>query len=136
MDICSPISEGAKANEFGPYQGLIQKFDRVLESPHACSAFTGGFMRGRTKRLAIAVVLTIVDVAAFNYYCHAIWQVFARDLFAKASLLGLLCLWIVSAVMIWLHVAHDLRQALQEGNERPTFESVTAPSDLRRDSHV
>jgi hypothetical protein len=93
-------------------------------------------MRVRTKRLAIAVVLTTVDVAACNHYCNVIWQVFARDLFAKASLLGLLCLWVASGVVIWLHVAHDLRQALQERNERPAFESVAAPSKLRRDSNV
>jgi hypothetical protein len=71
-------------------------------------------MRRQTKRLAIAVVLTIVDVAACNYYCGVIWQVFARYLFAKAYLLGLLCLWVASAVVIWLHVAYDLRQTLRE----------------------
>lgn len=93
-------------------------------------------MRRRTKRVAIAVALTIVDVVACNYYCGVIWQVFARDIFAKAALLGLLCLWVATAVVIWLHVAHDMRQILQERSERLAFESVTASSELRRDSNV
>jgi hypothetical protein len=89
-----------------------------------------------TRRLTIAVVLTIVDVAACSYYCGVIWQAFARDLFAKASLLGLLCLWVASAVVIWLHVAYDLRQSLRERSEGLALNSLRAPSGLRRDSNV
>jgi hypothetical protein len=93
-------------------------------------------MRGRTRRLAIAVVLTIVDVAACNYYCIVIWQAFARDVFAKAALLGLLCLWIASAVVIWVHVAYDLGQTIRERNERLGFDSLSTRAGLRRDSNV
>jgi hypothetical protein len=93
-------------------------------------------MRGRTRRLAIAVVLTIIDVAACNCYCSVIWQVFARDLFAKGALLGLLCLWIASAAVIWLHIADDLRQTIRERNERLGFDSLSTRSEIRRDSNV
>jgi hypothetical protein len=89
-----------------------------------------------TRRLTIAVVLTIVDIAACSYYCGVIWQAFARDLFAKASLLGLLCFWIASAVVIWLHVAYDLRQSLRERRERLALNSRKTPFGLRRDSNV
>jgi hypothetical protein len=89
-----------------------------------------------TRRLTIAVVLTIVDVAACSYYCGVIWQAFARDLFAKASLLGLLCLWVASAVVIWGHVANDLHQSLRDRSEGLALNSLRAPSRLRRDSNV
>ncbi len=93
-------------------------------------------MRRWAKRLAIAVVLTMVDVAACDYYCAVIWKAFATDIFAKTVLLGLLCLWVASAAVIWLQVAYDLRQTLRERSERLAFDSLTAPSGLRRDSNV
>jgi hypothetical protein len=75
-------------------------------------------MRGRTNRLAITVLLTLVDVAAGKYYCGVIWQAFSQDIFARAALLGLLCLWIASAAVLWLHVANDLRKTLRERDSR------------------
>ena len=84
-------------------------------------------MRGRTKRLAIAVALTIVDVAVANYYCCVIWQTFAQYQFARAAMLGLLSIWVASAVVIWLHVAYDLRQAL---------DAATASTEAGRDGNV
>jgi hypothetical protein len=93
-------------------------------------------MRRQTKRLAIAVVLTIVDVAACNYYCGVIWQVFARYLFTKAALLGLLCLWVATGVVIWLHVAYDVRQIFRARSNRLAFDPVTASFELRRDRNV
>jgi hypothetical protein len=93
-------------------------------------------MRGRTNRLAIAVVVTIIDVAPGDYYCRVIWQVFARDLFARAALLGLLCLWIASAAVLWLHVAYDLRQTLRERDGRLAFNIATVPVEPERDSNV
>ena len=93
-------------------------------------------MRGRPRRLAIAVVLTIVDVAACNYFGHFIWQAFARDLFAKGALLGLLSIWVASATVIWLHVAYDLRQALRERDYRLALDAATASTEAGRNSNV
>jgi hypothetical protein len=78
-------------------------------------------MTRRTKRLTVAVVLTIADVAAADYYCGLIWQSCSRDTVSKAALLGLLSLWIVSAGVIWLHVACDLCQHRRERGGRPAF---------------
>ena len=93
-------------------------------------------MTRRTKRLTIAVALTIVDVAASYYYCGVIWQVFARDLFAKAAMLGLLSFWVASAIVIWLHVAHDFRQTLRERDARLAVSVAKTPIQLGRDSNV
>jgi hypothetical protein len=87
-------------------------------------------MQERAKRLGIAILLTAVDVIAFNSYSGAIWQVWGRDPWAKAALLGLLALWIVSAAVLWIHVSYDLRQTLRERYR------AMAPNELRRDSDV
>jgi hypothetical protein len=93
-------------------------------------------MRGRTKRLAIVVPLEIADVATGNYDCGMIWEAYARDLFAKAALLGLLYVWVASAVLKWLHVAYDLRRTLRERVDRLAFNAVPASGELGRDSNV
>ena len=93
-------------------------------------------MTRRTTRLTIAVALTIVDVAVCYYYCGVIWQVFARDLFAKAAMLGLLSFWVASAIVIWLHVAHDFRQTLRERDARLAVSVAKTPIQLGRDSNV
>lgn len=93
-------------------------------------------MTGRTKRLTIAVVLTTADVAVGDYYCGVIWQAYSGYPFATATLLGLLCLWVVSAVVIWLHVAYDLRQALRERGGKLAFNAAVTPAEPGRDSNV
>jgi hypothetical protein len=93
-------------------------------------------MTERTKRLALAVVLTVVDLAASSYYCGVIWQAFARDRSARATLLGGLCLWIAMAVVMWLHVVHDMCEVIRKRNDRLALGPATAPDALRRDSDV
>jgi hypothetical protein len=93
-------------------------------------------MQERTRRLAIAILLTVVDVIAFNSYSGAIWQVWGRDPWAKAALLGLLALWIVSAAVLWIHVSYDLRHPLRERDLALARDPAMAPSELRRDSDV
>ena len=93
-------------------------------------------MRGRTNRLAIAILLTLADVAAGKYYCGAIWQAFSQDLFARGALLGLLCLWIASAAVLWLHVAYDLRQTLRERGGGLVPNATTISAESERDTNV
>jgi hypothetical protein len=93
-------------------------------------------MRERAKRLAIAILLTAADVVTFNSYSGVIWLTWGQDPWPKAALLGLLALWIVSAVVLWIHVSYDLRQTLRERNLAFPSDPVTAPSDLRRNSDV
>jgi hypothetical protein len=93
-------------------------------------------MRGRTKRLTIAIVLTFVDVSVANYYCGVIWQAFAQYLFARVALLGLLGIWVASAIVIWQHVAHDLRQTLRERDYRLAFDAAASPAEPGGDANV
>ena len=93
-------------------------------------------MRERAKRLAIAVVLTVVDVVTFNIYFGAIWQTWGQDPWAKAALLGLLVLWIVSALVLWIHVSYDIRLTLHERDLARARAPAIASRGLRRDSDV
>jgi uncharacterized membrane protein YdbT with pleckstrin-like domain len=93
-------------------------------------------MQERAKRLAIAVVLTVVDFVTFNSYSGVIWQTWGQDSWAKAALLGLLALWIVSAVVLWIHVSYDLRQTLHERDLALARDPAMARRGLRRDSDV
>ncbi len=93
-------------------------------------------MRVRTNRLTATIVITILDVAAGKYYYGAIWQVFAGNPFAKAALLGLLCLWTASMAVLWLHVAYDLCQILRDRDGRLALHSAVARTEPERDSDV
>jgi hypothetical protein len=93
-------------------------------------------MRERSKRLTIAVVLTAVDVATFNNYAGVIWRTLAPDPWAQAALLALLGLWVASGVVIWTHVANDLRQTIQQRYAELPLGRAMLPDNLRRDSDV
>jgi uncharacterized membrane protein YdbT with pleckstrin-like domain len=93
-------------------------------------------MRERAMKLAIAVVLTVVDFVTFNSYSGAIWQTWGQDLWAKAALVALLTLWIVSAVVLWIHASYDLPQPLHERDLALARDPTLAPRGFRRDSDV
>jgi len=93
-------------------------------------------MQERAKRLAITILLTVVDVVTFNSYSGVIWQTWGRDPWAKAALLGLLALWIVSAIVLWIHVSYDIRQTLHERNLALSRDPAMAPTGQRRNSDV
>jgi hypothetical protein len=93
-------------------------------------------MREQAKRLAIAVVLTVVDVVTFNSYSGAIWQDWSQYPWAKAALLALIALWIVSAVVLWIRLTYSLRQTLHERNLAVARAPEMAPRGLRRGSDV
>ena len=56
-------------------------------------------MQEQAKSVAIAVVLTTVDVATFNNYSGVIWRTWDQDPWAKAVLLSRLGLWISSGIV-------------------------------------
>jgi hypothetical protein len=93
-------------------------------------------MRGRTKRLAIAVVLTTVDVATFNRCSGVIWQAWGQYPWARVGLFALLALWISSAAVIWFHISNDVRETLRKLKPALSQDPVLDPSEPRRDSDV
>jgi hypothetical protein len=93
-------------------------------------------MQERTKRLAIAILLTVGDVVTFSSYSGVIWQTWGQDPWVKAALLGLLAFWIVSAVVLWIHVSYHLRQTLHERDLALARAPAMARRGLRRDGDV
>ena len=93
-------------------------------------------MQERTKRLAIAVVLTAADVAIFKNCAGVIWQAWGRDPWAKVGLFALLALWVSSAAVIWFHISNDFRDTLRERNRARSPAPGLVSGDPRRDSDV
>jgi len=93
-------------------------------------------MQERAKRMAVAVVLTVADVATFNSYAGVIWRAWGHDPWARAVLLGLLGLWVASAVVIWGHISNDIRHAFHERKLAHSRTPALAARAPRRDSDV
>ena len=93
-------------------------------------------MQERTKRLAIAVVLSAADIAIFKNCAGVIWQSWGRDPWAKAGLFALLALWVSSAAVIWFHIPNDFRDTLLERNRALSPAPGLVPREPRRDSDV
>jgi hypothetical protein len=93
-------------------------------------------MQERANRLAIAVVLTVADVATFNNYSGVIWRTWGQHPGARAALFAPFGLWIASAVMIWGHISNGLRQTLRERHLALSRNPALAPRDPRSDSDV
>jgi hypothetical protein len=93
-------------------------------------------MRERAMRLAIAFVLTVVDIAVFNRYSSVIWQAWGRNPWARVGLFALLALWVSSAAVIWVHISKDMRATFCE--QKPVFSPEPAhdPNEPRRTSNV
>jgi hypothetical protein len=90
-------------------------------------------LRERSKRLGIAVALTFVDVVVFDSYGAAIWQVLAQTPLAKAALIGLLSIWVGSAMVVWLHVENDVVEARRERHAVIAVDSESAVLRRKRD---
>jgi len=71
-------------------------------------------MRQRAKRLAIAIIVTVADIVAFNIYFGVIWLAWGWNPRVKAALVALLRVWIASETGLWMHVSNDLRRTPRE----------------------
>jgi len=93
-------------------------------------------MRERTKRFAIAVLMTTVDIALLDRYIGAIWQAWSDVLWIRGAFLLLLVLLVASAAVLWIHVYYDLRQTIRERRGIRSLKATSIPGELRRDGDV
>jgi hypothetical protein len=93
-------------------------------------------MQQWAKRLAIAVILTVADIAVFDIFFGVIWQAWGWNPWVKAALVALLALWIASATVLWFHVSKNLRRPLREWAVAISSDPWPDSSQLRRDSDV
>lgn len=93
-------------------------------------------MQRQTTRLVIVIALTTADVTIFRRYSGVIWQTWGHIPLAAFDLLGLLAIWIASAVMMWFHVSNDLLRALRRRQRCTSPALGAAAADPRRNSDV
>ena len=93
-------------------------------------------MRERTKRFAIAVLMTTVDIALLDRYFGAIWRAWSEVLWIRGAFLLLLALLAASAAVLWIHVYYDLRQFQRERRDALSSRATSLPGELRRDGDV
>jgi hypothetical protein len=77
----------------------------------------------RTKCLATAVSVTVLDAAVTTYYGGVVWKAFSVVIWSKLLLLLLAAMWAITLLHIWVHACSHLRQAIQ-GN--PVVATITA----------
>jgi hypothetical protein len=93
-------------------------------------------MKERTRRLAIAFVLTIANVAVFKSYAREIWQIFGQKPLAEFDLIALLGLWVSSAGVIWFHISNDVRETFRQLNRALSRDITLDLSEPTGDNNV
>jgi len=79
-------------------------FDRVLDPPHAVSAFEEAQMKGRRGYLIIAALLTILDLAVVVCYSWPVWTTWSGDPWSRGILVLLAALGATSLGNVWAQV--------------------------------
>lgn len=93
-------------------------------------------MQEREKGLAIAVVLTVADIAVVNIYFGTIWRAWDLDPWANAAGSALLAVWLAAATVLWIHISNDRRPPLRECAMALPSDPRPGSSELRRDNDV
>jgi hypothetical protein len=93
-------------------------------------------MKERTRRLAIAFVLSIANVAVFKSYASEIWQTFGQKPLAQFGLIALLGLWVSSAGIIWFHISNDVRDTFRQLNRTLSRDITLDLSEPTGDNNV
>lgn len=71
-------------------------------------------MGERTKCLATAVSVTVLDATVATYYGGVVWKAYAVVIWSKLLLLLLAAVWATTLLHIWIHACSRLRQGNQE----------------------
>ena len=71
-------------------------------------------MGERTKCLATAVSVTVLDATVATYYGGVVWKAYAVVIWSKLLLLLLAAVWATTLLHVWIHARFSLRRADQE----------------------
>jgi hypothetical protein len=69
-------------------------------------------MGERTKFLATAAWVTVLDAAVAVYYGNAVWKVFSGIIWSKLLLLLLAAVWTTALLHVWVDVWSRLRRPI------------------------
>jgi hypothetical protein len=68
----------------------------------------------RTKCLATAVSVTVLDATVATYYGGVVWKAFAVVIWSKLLLLLLAAVWATTLLHIWVHARSQPRRAIPD----------------------
>jgi hypothetical protein len=71
-------------------------------------------MRWRLNYLAIAVLLTVLDIVVTVYYGTAVWAAWSDDILARGLLLLFAALGATSLANVWVQAGYRLRDRSEE----------------------
>jgi hypothetical protein len=85
------------------------------------------------KHFTIAVVMTILDVAAALCFGGLIWRTFSGIIWSRLLILLLAALWAISLANLWARACYELRRGRRV---ELSFDETVSPIELRRESDV
>ena len=95
-------------------------------SPHLMQVSMGG----RTRRLAVAVSLTVLDAVVALYYGGAVWRAFAGIIWGRLLLLLLAALGATSLLNLWVRAYYDLQQLFRKRTAPIPRSATIIPTEL------
>ncbi len=87
-------------------------------------------MGERTRRLAVAVSLTVLDAVVTLYYGSAVWRAFAGIIWSRLLLLLLAALWATSLLNLWVRAYYDLQQLFRYRDAALSSRAEMLPTEL------
>lgn len=93
-------------------------------------------MGGRTRRLAVAVSLTVLDAVVAVHYGRVVWRAFAGIIWGRLLLLLLAALGATSLLNLWVRAYYDLQQLFRYRAAALSSCAEILPSELVEDRDV
>mgnify|MGYP001554821279 FL=1 len=93
-------------------------------------------MGGRTRRLAVAVSLTVLDAVVAVQYGGAVWRAFAGIIWGRLLLLLLAALGATSLLNLWVRAYYDLQQLFRYRDAALSSRTEMLPAELVEDRDV
>lgn len=93
-------------------------------------------MPERTKHLAIAVLLTILDTAVTWHYGDALWSAGSGIICARLLLILLFAMMLTSLLRVWYRAGYAFRRIYQERSREAAPAIIAVPDVLRGEGDV
>jgi hypothetical protein len=87
-------------------------------------------MGGRTRRLAVAVSLTVLDAVVAVHYGRVVWRAFAGIIWGRLLLLLLAALGATSLLNLWVCAYYDLHRLFRYRDAALSSRAEMLPTEL------
>lgn len=93
-------------------------------------------MGERTRRLAVAVSLTVLDAVVALHFGGVVWRAFAGIIWSRLLLLLLAALGATSLLNLWVRAYYDLQQLFRYRDAALSSRTEMLPAELVEDRDV